>query len=47
MEGRCLIPPPAPYLGFIPVGDKPEEFTAYIKAQVEAFRPLVKDLPSP
>ena len=34
-------------LGFIPVGDKPEEFTAYIKAQVEAFRPLVKDLPSP
>ena len=34
-------------LGFIPVGDKPEEFTAYIKAQVEAFRPLVKDLPQP
>jgi tripartite-type tricarboxylate transporter receptor subunit TctC len=33
--------------GFIPVGDKPEEFTAYIEAQVEAFRPLVKDLPSP
>jgi tripartite-type tricarboxylate transporter receptor subunit TctC len=34
-------------VGFIPVGDTPEAFTAYIKAQVEAFRPLVKDLPSP
>jgi len=34
-------------LGFIPVGDKPEAFTAYIRAQVEAFRPLVKDLPQP
>ena len=34
-------------LGFIPVGDTPEEFTAYIKTQVEAFRPIVKDLPSP
>jgi tripartite-type tricarboxylate transporter receptor subunit TctC len=34
-------------LGFIAVGDKPDEFSAYIKAQVEAFRPIVKDLPSP
>ena len=34
-------------LGFIPVGDTPDEFTTYIKAQIEAFRPLVKDLPSP
>jgi tripartite-type tricarboxylate transporter receptor subunit TctC len=34
-------------LGFIPVGDKPDAFTAYIRAQVEAFRPLVKDLPQP
>ena len=34
-------------LGFIPVGDTPEEFTAYIRAQVEAFRPITKDLPSP
>jgi tripartite-type tricarboxylate transporter receptor subunit TctC len=34
-------------LGFIPVGDRPEAFTAYIKAQVEAFRPITKDLPQP
>jgi tripartite-type tricarboxylate transporter receptor subunit TctC len=34
-------------LGFIPVGDKPEAFTAHIKAQVEAFRPIVKGLPKP
>lgn len=34
-------------LGFIAVGDRPDEFSAYIKAQVEAFRPIVKDLPSP
>jgi tripartite-type tricarboxylate transporter receptor subunit TctC len=34
-------------LGFIPVGDKPEEFTAFIKSQVEAFRPITKDLPPP
>lgn len=34
-------------LGFIPVGDRPEAFTAFIKAQIEAFRPITKDLPSP
>jgi tripartite-type tricarboxylate transporter receptor subunit TctC len=34
-------------LGFIPVGDKPEEFGAYIKAQIESFRPLVRNLPQP
>jgi tripartite-type tricarboxylate transporter receptor subunit TctC len=34
-------------LGFIPVGDRPEEFTAFIKAQIEAFRPITKDLPQP
>lgn len=34
-------------LGFIAVGDRPEEFSSYIKAQVEAFRPIVKDLPAP
>lgn len=34
-------------LGFIAVGDKPEEFTAHVKAQVEALRPIVRELPSP
>jgi tripartite-type tricarboxylate transporter receptor subunit TctC len=34
-------------LGFIPVGDRPEAFTAFIKAQIEAFRPITKDLPQP
>ncbi|HEV7801237.1 MAG TPA: tripartite tricarboxylate transporter substrate-binding protein, partial [Burkholderiales bacterium] len=34
-------------LGFIPVGDRPEEFGAYIKAQIESFRPLVRNLPQP
>ena len=34
-------------LGFIAVGDKPEEFTAHVKAQVEALRPIVREFPSP
>jgi hypothetical protein len=34
-------------LGFIAVGDKPEEFSAHVKAQVEALRPIVRELPSP
>jgi tripartite-type tricarboxylate transporter receptor subunit TctC len=34
-------------LGFIPVGDRPEAFTAFIRAQIEAFRPITKDLPQP
>ena len=34
-------------LGFIPVGDKPEEFTAHVKAQVETFRSITRDLPQP
>ncbi len=34
-------------LGFIAVGDKPEAFTAHVKAQVDALRPIVRELPSP
>jgi tripartite-type tricarboxylate transporter receptor subunit TctC len=34
-------------MGFVPIGDSPEEFGAYIKAQIESFRPIVKDLPQP
>ena len=34
-------------LGFITVGDKPEEFTAHVKAQVEAYRAITRDLPQP
>jgi tripartite-type tricarboxylate transporter receptor subunit TctC len=33
--------------GFIPVGDRPEEFGAYIKSEIASFRPLVKNLPQP
>lgn len=33
--------------GFIPVGDKPEQFGALIKSEIAAFRPLVKNLPQP
>ena len=33
-------------LGFITVGDKPEVFTAHVKAQVEALRPIVREIPS-
>jgi tripartite-type tricarboxylate transporter receptor subunit TctC len=33
--------------GFIPVGDRPEEFAAYIRSQIASFRPLVKNLPQP
>ena len=34
-------------LGYIAVGDKPEAFAAHIKAQIEAIRPIAKDLPQP
>ena len=34
-------------LGFIAVGDRPEDFTAHVKAQVEALRPIVRELPPP
>ena len=34
-------------LGFIAVGDKPEEFTVHVKAQVEAYRAITRDLPQP
>ena len=34
-------------LGFIAVGDKPEQFTAHVKAQVETLRPIVRELPAP
>jgi tripartite-type tricarboxylate transporter receptor subunit TctC len=34
-------------MGFIPVSDKPEEFTAHVKAQVEAFRATARELPHP
>ena len=33
--------------GFIPIGDKPQEFGALIKSEIESFRPLVKNLPQP
>ena len=34
-------------LGYIAVGDKPEVFGAHIKAQIEAIRPIARDLPQP
>ncbi len=34
-------------LGYIAVGDKPAAFAAHIKAQIEAIRPIAKDLPQP
>lgn len=34
-------------LGFISIGDRPEEFAAHIKSQIESFRPIVRDLPQP
>jgi tripartite-type tricarboxylate transporter receptor subunit TctC len=34
-------------LGYIAVGDKPETFGAHIKAQIEAIRPIARDLPQP
>ena len=33
-------------LGFIAVGDRPQDFTAHVKAQVEALWPIVRELPS-
>jgi tripartite-type tricarboxylate transporter receptor subunit TctC len=33
-------------LGFIAVGDTPQEFTAHVKAQVEALRPIVREIPA-
>ena len=34
-------------LGYISVGDKPEVFGAHIKAQIDAIRPIARDLPQP
>lgn len=34
-------------LGFIAVGDSPQQFTAHVQSQVEALRPIVRELPSP
>lgn len=34
-------------LGFIAVGDTPQQFTAHVQSQVEALRPIVRELPSP
>ncbi len=49
-QGTCRIPAVQKRLGdmgFVPIGDRPEEFGAYIKSQIESFRPIVKDLPQP
>jgi tripartite-type tricarboxylate transporter receptor subunit TctC len=32
-------------LGFLPVGDKPEEFGAYIRSEIQSARELVRDIP--
>jgi tripartite-type tricarboxylate transporter receptor subunit TctC len=32
-------------LGFLPVGDKPEEFGAYIRSEVQSARELVRNIP--
>lgn len=34
-------------LGYIAVGDKPEAFAAHIRAQIEAIRPIARELPPP
>lgn len=34
-------------LGFIAVGDTPEQFSTHVKAQVEALKPIVRELPQP
>jgi tripartite-type tricarboxylate transporter receptor subunit TctC len=34
-------------LGFIAVGDTPQQFTAHVRSQVEALQPIVRELPSP
>jgi len=34
-------------MGYIPVGDRPEEFAAHIKSQIESFRPITRDMPQP
>ena len=34
-------------LGFIAVGDRPEAFAAHIKSQIEAIRPIARELPQP
>jgi tripartite-type tricarboxylate transporter receptor subunit TctC len=34
-------------LGYIPVGDRPEDFAAHIKSQIESFRPITRDMPQP
>jgi tripartite-type tricarboxylate transporter receptor subunit TctC len=34
-------------IGFLPVGDRPEEFAAFIKSQIEVNREIVRGLPPP
>jgi tripartite-type tricarboxylate transporter receptor subunit TctC len=34
-------------LGYLPVGNRPEEFAAHIKSQIESFRPIARNLPQP
>lgn len=34
-------------MGFIPVGDRPDDFDALIKSQIEVFRPITRDMPQP